>query len=156
VEVLSPGLSTSTVGYQEMRTMIKPDAAIVKNFLLCFLTDDFDGAEDLLTEDFVLREAECLPYGGDWTGKDAFRRMSKKFREVWEAHSKNDSEHVYIDGGEGVVACVAVTPVTARSTGTSMELRAAEIFTIRDQKIAKLEVFYWDTNKIVDAQGRSS
>jgi hypothetical protein len=130
---------------------MKQDAAIVKKFLLCFLTDDFAGAMDMLTDDFVLRECECLPYGGDWVGKDAFSRMSKKFRETWTAHSRNDSEHVYIDGGEVLVCCVALTPVTARSSGVSMDLYAAEIFTMRDQKIAKLEVFYWDTKRIFDA-----
>jgi hypothetical protein len=131
--------------------MGKSGGDVVKEFLLCFLRDDIQGALDLLTDDFVLHEAESLPYGGDHVGKDAFLRFRETFRGVWEAHSDNDSDHVYIDGGDGTVACVATTPVTARASGTSMPLRAAEIFIIRDEKIASLEVFYWDTKRIFDA-----
>jgi uncharacterized protein len=131
--------------------MAKSGGAVVREFLQCFLKDDIDGALSLLTDDFVLHECDSVPYGGDHVGKDAFLAMRKTFREVWEAHSDTDDDHVYIDGGNGIVACVATTPLTARASGQRFHMRAAEIFTIRDEKIADLEVFYWDTKQIFDA-----
>ena len=37
---------------------------------------DWDKVESLLHPDFVLYEADCLPFAGEWRGKDALQRCA--------------------------------------------------------------------------------
>ena len=37
---------------------------------------DWDTAESLLHPDFVLYEADSLPFAGEWRGKDALQRCA--------------------------------------------------------------------------------
>lgn len=55
---------------------------------------DWDAVEALVHPDFILYEAESLPFGGEWKGKDALQRGVMAMYATWEEASVNIHEIV--------------------------------------------------------------
>jgi len=129
--------------------------AVVKEFVYRFQSQDMEGVLELLTDDIAIHESDSVPYPGDYIGKERFIEFANTFPKVWKVERigrpDNHPDHRYIDGGQDQVVILARVPVTARATGERLELRAAEIFTVRDEKISDVETYYWDTKLIYDA-----
>jgi ketosteroid isomerase-like protein len=127
------------------------NVALIQRFQDSFVAGDMDDVLSLLADDVVVHEAPSLPYPGDHRGKDGFLKLAATFLEVWEFSSPLDLE--ILPAGEDRVLALVRFDVRAKPTGTSLTLRTAEIYTIRDGKIADLIVHYWDTAAIVEATG---
>jgi hypothetical protein len=125
--------------------------SIVREFILRFQAQNFEGVLELLSDDVVIHESDSVPYGGDHVGKDGFIRFASMFPKVWEFGEVDDSAYRYIDGGPESAVALASFPVKALATGTELDLRVAEIFTVRDGKITDIEAYYWDTKQVFDA-----
>jgi uncharacterized protein len=69
---------------------------------------------------------------------------------VWEMTSPLDL--TFLDAGERVVVLVRYD-VVARATGRPLTLDHVEIYTVRDGKIADLDIYYRDTAAIAAATG---
>src|SRR4051794_24977298 len=107
--------------------------SVLLEFTSRFQTEGAEGVLDLLTDDFVLHECDSVPYPGDHVGKQALVEFSRKFHEVWSFDSIGFPDHRYLES-ENHVVMLGTAPVTARATGIKIDLRAVEVFTIRDGK----------------------
>jgi ketosteroid isomerase-like protein len=133
------------------RVMSQGNVEVVQRFEDAFVRGDMDEVLSLLTHDVVVHEAPSLPYPGDHRGHDGFLRLADAFNAVWEIVS--DLDLTFLDAGETRVVVLVAFDVMTRPTGVPLRLRLAEVYTVRDGRIADLDVYYRDTAAIVEATG---
>jgi hypothetical protein len=129
--------------------MSEQNVALVRSFQDSFSKGDIDYVLSILADDIVVHEAPNVPYPGDHRGKDGFRQLAAAFGQVWDR--KQLVELDVMPAGPDRAVLVARSDVVAKHTGTPLALRVAEIYTIRDGKIAEILVHYWDTAEMVAA-----
>jgi ketosteroid isomerase-like protein len=129
--------------------MSKSNVEVVERFEHAFVRGDMAEVLSLLSTDIVVHEAASLPYPGDHHGHDGFLKLAAAFNGVWEIKSELDL--TFLDAGDARVVVLVQFDVEARATGTPLTLRLAEVYTVRDGKIADLDIYYRDTAAIVEA-----
>jgi ketosteroid isomerase-like protein len=125
------------------------NVALIHQFEDLFVTGDMDGVLALLTDDIVVHEAPSVPYPGEHRGKDNFLKLADAFYEIWDIQGPLDLD--IVPAGDDRVLSLVRFDVIVKPTGNPLELRLAEIYTIRDGKIAEILVHYWDTAAMVEA-----
>jgi uncharacterized protein len=108
-----------------------------------------DGLRGLLHEDVVVHEAPTVPYGGDHHGSNAFMDLFETVQGTWKF--TETFQYTYYESGPDTVILQVEVDAIAAATGKPIRLRLAEIFTIREKKIAELDVYYWDTAAMIEA-----
>lgn len=119
------------------------NVALIRTFEDKFVDGDLDYVLTMLTEDIVVHECSNVPYPGEHRGKDGFLALARAFEDVWEFRSPLSLE--LLPAGEHKVLGLVKFDVIAKPTGRPLTLRVAEIYTIRDGKIADILIHYWDT-----------
>jgi uncharacterized protein len=108
---------------------------------------DAKAALAALHTDVVLREPESLPYGGAYVGLESvLAGIGEAAR--WVDLSSLQVERILGDE-EVVVAFIRCDWRKEDGSRTALELR--ECLTIRDGKVAEIQVFLWDTAALVAA-----
>lgn len=127
--------------------------ATVFEFLQRFGAGDFDGLLELLSEDFVLRQAPSLPYAGHWEGHAGWVEFLPRFLGTWE-----DLE-IDLTGARACGSTVYLEldfAATARVSGKRVAMPLLEVYRVREDRIYELVPFYWDTHAIREAAGATS
>ncbi|MEU9201118.1 nuclear transport factor 2 family protein [Streptomyces sp. NPDC048332] len=108
----------------------------------------FDLLAPFFAPDVVLHQADALPYGGTWHGREGMEEFFLAMSQVWESFDM--AEQQFLATGE---TAVVLTQVRARARATGRELAFPILQTIRvkDGQIAEVRPFYWDTEAIADA-----
>lgn len=109
---------------------------------------DLEGFLSFFTEDGVLLEAESLPYGGRYVGRDAIRDALVKIVETFSEFSFKPD--VFATSGEWVIA-YGTFAVTVRATGKQVTFPLAEATHVVDGKIKLINPVYSDTAAILAA-----
>ncbi|MCW1383610.1 nuclear transport factor 2 family protein [Novosphingobium sp. KCTC 2891] len=109
---------------------------------------DLEGFLACFADDGVLLEADSLPYGGRFTGRDAIRGAMLKVIDTYSAFSFTPD--VFTTSGEWVIA-YGTFSVTARTTGKSVSFPLAEVSQVVGGKIKLIHPVYGDTAAIVEA-----
>ena len=106
---------------------------------------DFDAVEELLTDDFFIREADDLPMAGEYRGKTALRELySHVFGTLKVADLAPEGMTV---GGDYVVNLISFcfeNPDLAPA-------QLAEVFRFRGDKVCEIRPYYFDAKPISDA-----
>jgi ketosteroid isomerase-like protein len=131
--------------------MSQANVDVVRRFEDAFVRGDLDEVLSLLTEDVVVHEAASLPYAGEHRGHDGFLRLADTFNRVWEMTSELDL--TFLDTGTDRVVVLVAYDVVARATGRPFRLDHVEIYTVRDGRIADLDIYYKDTAAMVAITG---
>ena len=126
--------------------MSQANVDVVRRFEDAFVRGDLDEVLSLLTEDIVVHEAASLPYGGEHRGHDGFLRLVEAFTSVWEMTS--DLDLTFFDADDTRVVVLVAYDVVARATGRPFRLDHVEVYTVRDGRIADLDIYYKDTAAI--------
>jgi ketosteroid isomerase-like protein len=126
--------------------------AVVQEFIGRFVRRDVDAALELLHDDIVVHECGSVPYAGDHHGKDAFVALAGEVRRVWDFRGMPTVR--FFSADDGAVAVIRNAAVS-RATGRPIDLRFAEVYTVRDGRISEIDMFYWDTHemRVVDSPG---
>jgi ketosteroid isomerase-like protein len=114
---------------------------IVRRFMSATGADGRPERTRLLHEDFVVSSAGGLPFSGEYHGPQGFFDLIGKMYEVLELAPGPITLNPL--GQDAVVARFRLT-FTARSSGNHVEMDLAEIYTISDGLIVKLDVYYKD------------
>jgi ketosteroid isomerase-like protein len=109
---------------------------------------DLEGFLSFFTEDGVLLEAESLPYGGRYVGRNAIRDALVKIVETFSEFSFKPD--VFATSGEWVIA-YGPFAVTVRATGKQVTFPLAEATHVVDGKIKLINPVYSDTAAILAA-----
>ena len=85
-------------------------------------------------------------------GTDGLRRMFAEADEVWEAFRVEPME--FIDAGDRVVVIVRIVG-KGKGSGAEVRQQSAQIWVLRDGRIARWEVGYADRQQALEAVGLS-
>jgi len=106
---------------------------------------DWDKVESLIHPDFVLYEAECLPFGGEWRGKDALQRCAAAMYGTW-AEANVDIHD--ITGGETHAVTVLTLTMTSKRTGETFAQTVNECGAFKDGLMTELRIHYFDAAEV--------
>lgn len=129
--------------------MSQANVDLIQSFEDKFVAGDIDYVLSILTDDVTVHECANVPYPGDHRGKDAFMKLAQAFGEMWDIQAPLDLE-ILPAGDDKVLVQVGIDAI-ARPTGTPIRIRIAEVYTIRDGKIADIVVYYWDNVEMAKA-----
>ena len=115
--------------------------ATVRRFIAATGVERRNERRSLLHDDFVVHEAGGLPFSGDYHGSQGFFELLNRMNDVLELTAGPITTAPL--GGDTVAARFRLT-FTSRASGKSVEMRLVEIYTVRDGRIAELDVYYKD------------
>jgi hypothetical protein len=94
----------------------------------------------VLHEDLIIRVPAGLPYSGDYHGPDGFLEDMARIIELYEPKPLRVD---YLTASNPVVLKI-LGRFTARASGRTLDTDIVELFTVRDGKIAELDIYYKD------------
>ncbi|HEY1530587.1 MAG TPA: nuclear transport factor 2 family protein [Galbitalea sp.] len=106
---------------------------------------DFDGAAELVTDDFVITIPPYMPFAGVYTGKTAMRTL---IPIVVASVSVSDVKYVATTVGDGYVAELVEFSL-AGNDGPPMQ--GVEVNSFRDGKICEIRPYYFDATSMIEA-----
>ncbi|WP_321390430.1 nuclear transport factor 2 family protein [Emcibacter sp.] len=110
----------------------------------------WDEVEEQLTDDFCIIEADSLPFGGTFNGKNSLQRLYTHVFEFWE---DPDLEFHDMTISENNVVCLLTFHATSRHNGERLAMKITEVFHLRGDKICGITPYYFDTAAIAKATG---
>lgn len=111
---------------------------------------DWETAAAMLTEDFVVSEAEGLPMAGVYRGRYALRELFEKVMGLLDVAALDRTQTTA--GGD-----YAVTILTMRFADPALKpAELCELFRFRDGKCCEIKPYYFDPQTIVAASKRES
>lgn len=114
---------------------------VVKRFYEHLANNRLTEAMHLLDEAFILIQAESLPYGGKFVGREGIENFFKQFFGFWEAFR---SENTAYYAAENKVFATSVGIGKSRQ-GLEIQMPMIQIYTLSNQKLLRAEPFYLDT-----------
>ena len=115
--------------------------ATVRRFMAATGTERRNERRSLLHDDFVVHEAGGLPFSGDYHGWQGFLELLNRMNDVLELTVGPITTDPL---GDGAVAARFRLTFISRASGKSVEMGLVEIYTVRDGRIAELDVYYKD------------
>jgi ketosteroid isomerase-like protein len=115
---------------------------IVKAFVAAFPITEEAVATSMLSDDFVVRQADSLPYGGPWIGPAAYIDLIREILATWSDLVVHSSVMLHEPGSEYVVVLMKVS---GRGRHGEFTMPVADICRVRDGKICELTPMYHDT-----------
>lgn len=106
---------------------------------------DWDGVEQLLSPDLVIHEPPSLPFGGEWRGRDALRRLFAAVMGLWDAPSV-ETETIVGDDAH-VVALLRFT-MTSKATGRTFSQPVAEVSRLAGGLVTNMRIHYFDSAEV--------
>lgn len=113
---------------------------------------DWDGVAERCAPDFTVFEAPSVPFGGEWTGRDALQRVATAMYATWESASVQIHE---ITGGEEWAVVVLTLTMTSKRTGRTFSQTINEAGRFEDGLLKELRVHYFDTVQIAREAGEA-
>jgi ketosteroid isomerase-like protein len=114
---------------------------------------DFSVIAETLDPDCVIHQPASLPYGGEWRGPGGFKAWMDAFGRVWSSLEVRDP--TFYPSGADVIVTRSHVYATSRSTGAAVDWPLLQFFRVRDDRIAELHPFHWDTAAMLPAMGIS-
>jgi len=111
---------------------------------------DWDGVETLLSDDLVIHEAASLPFGGEYRGRDALRRLYGIVMGYWD---KPMVEIYKIVGDDTHVVALMNFTMTSKITGDTFTQKMAEVSTVEDGLVTEMRIHYYDTAEVARQAG---
>lgn len=124
--------------------------AVVESFYAALGRSDYDAAFGLLADDFVLAQAESLPYGGTWEGTDGVRAFFQRLSDTWARFGSRETR--YLTDGTTTVVALSVAEGETKA-GEQFEMPMAQVYTVRGGKLVEARPFYFDTAALNRAVG---
>ena len=106
---------------------------------------DWDKVESLLHDDFVLYEADCLPFAGEWRGKDALQRCAAAMYGTW-ADAKVDIHD--ITGGDTHAVTVLTLTMHPKDGSEPFSQTVCEMGEFEGGKMKSLRIHYFDAAEV--------
>ena len=119
---------------------------IVQDFYANLAKGDRSAAYRLLAEDFVLKQADSLPYGGEYRGAAALDDFFRRFNGYWkEFHTL---ETAFYEVGDRVFAQSQIRGRNDRNR--LIETEMIQVYKVEEQRIVSAQPFYFDTALLLD------
>jgi len=123
---------------------------IVRKFELAILEDgDLDKAMEYATPDLAVRMAPGLPYKEAYIGRQGLTDLMEDVASHWEFLGPVQTQ--YLGVSPTLVVARIEAPARVKATGRELHFLVTEWMTLRDGKVADVEVFYWDQEPLLEA-----
>jgi len=122
---------------------MKENTQIIIDFYEFLKTGKYEQAFELLHPEFELVQAETLPYGGVYKGKEGVQRFFKKLFDYFETFGSEDV--TYFSNEKKVVATSIAVGLTKQKEAFRMPM--VQVYTLENEKILRTMPFYYDTGK---------
>jgi uncharacterized protein len=119
-------------------------------FFAAFKDQDTATMEALLAPDFVIREADGLPYAGTYQGFTGWMELLGRIGSTWEGLTPT-VRHLLGDGRN--FAVLMDLTLTSKVTGRALDTSIFELWTVEAGKITQVRPFYWDTKAVAALAG---
>ncbi|MDE2041716.1 MAG: nuclear transport factor 2 family protein [Alphaproteobacteria bacterium] len=106
---------------------------------------DFDTAETMLTDDFVVSEADGLPMAGVYKGRSALRELYTKVMVMMDVKALTRIQTT--TGGDYAVTILHFEFVDPSLANAEL----CEMFRFRDGKVCEIKPYYYDPATVVAA-----
>lgn len=126
------------------------DASVVRSVYEAFASADVEGIIDALADDVVLEDPD-LPGGGIFSGVDSVLGFLRQWGDTFDELTVELEE--LIDAGDGRVVAV-VHQKGVSKTGVAVEMHDAHVWTVRDGKVARIQMFLSREAALAAAQTR--
>jgi ketosteroid isomerase-like protein len=148
-EILTFELSRARFIFKPKDSIMNNTTEIVRGFYDALGRGDVNGLLGRLHEKLEWTEAERFPYySGTWhSAKEVMDKLLVPLSRDWDGFSAKP--HEFIAEGDRVVS-LGVYSGTSKATGKSMTSPFAHVWTVRDGKLAKFNM-YTDTAKVLEA-----
>lgn len=110
---------------------------------------DFDKAMTFANEDLTIREAPGLPYRSPYVGKQGLVELMTDVGEQWDFDGP--LQLAYYPAAEDLVVGRISGKAAVKATGEKVDFLVTEWFTLKDGKVAHIEVFYFDQAPLLRA-----
>lgn len=108
---------------------------------------NWDAAAEMLTDDFEAREADCLPYGGVYRGRNALRELYTKVMGILPVRSLDI--HAITAGEDRVVVLLSLVLENGEQIPLAETMRFRE-----DGKCSEIVPYYFDAEQVRRAAAR--
>jgi ketosteroid isomerase-like protein len=125
--------------------------AFCERFFAAITSGNMDEVAGLIDPEFVVTEAEGLPYAGTYRGVDGWRALSKAIVAAWGSFKLQPLEYL----GETADTIVVRFAISGRSrkTGTPFESTVLELWRFRGDRLREIVPYYWDTHHLATISG---
>ena len=123
-------------------------------FFVALMAGDVETQNQMLADDFVVTEADGLPYAGTYRGPDGWQELAKAVVKVWSGWRLNRIEYL----GETANSLVVRFAISGKSrkTGRSFDSTVMELWRFRNDRLCEILPYYWDTHLLVTANTEPS
>lgn len=121
--------------------MSKENVEIVRRLFEAVERRDAAGVLGAYDENIVIREAESLPYGGEYQGLEGALKHAQGYTEVWDKLQTSDEQKMdaeFFDAGDSVIVRWRQR---AAKYKRQFDSSAISIYKLRDGKIVESEMF---------------
>lgn len=122
--------------------MSEDNVPLIQSFEDAFVAGDMDYILSILDDEITIYESDSVPYPGTFHGKEGFLEIARLMTSVWDITSDLDLE--IMPAGDDRVLVIVEFDARSHDTGNPVTIRIAEIYTVRNNKISEIQVFYWD------------
>ena len=106
---------------------------------------DWAQVETLTHPDFVLHEAACLPFAGEWRGRDALQRCAAAMYGTW---ARAEVEILDCTGGETHAVMVIRLTMHPKDGSAPFTQTVCEAGTFEDGLLRSLRIHYFDAAEV--------
>lgn len=127
------------------------DAEVVRRLFAAVEERDGQAVLEAYATDVVIREAPSLPYGGVYHGHDGAIRHALAYTATWDHLQSAEDRKLQpqIRGCDDRVVVTWRQKATA-SDGRHLDVPVVDLISLRDGKVASLEMFQQDTAAVLD------
>ena len=128
------------------------DVDVVRRLFAAVEDRDFDGLLACYSDDIEITEADVLPYGGVWRGRDGVAGHAAGFMRAWGDLQGADEARLdaqVVSDGAGTVCAVfrlrAVDPVS----GARFDAPEVGVYEVRGGRVVRSQMFHADSAVVV-------
>jgi uncharacterized protein len=104
------------------------------------------------SDDVEIAEADVLPWGGVWRGRDGVMAHAARFMSTWGALQGPEEARLdahFWDDGAGTVCALFRHKGLDRASGARFDAPEVGIYRVRDNRVARSQMFHADSAAVV-------
>ena len=131
--------------------MSEENVEVIRRLFTAVEERDLPGVLAAYDENVVIREAESLPYGGEFHGHEGGQRHALGALEVWgnlQSSGEKTLNARFLDAGQDYVI-VLWRQRGVNSRGEKFDAPVVSVYKMRGSKIVESQMFHADTKALV-------
>jgi uncharacterized protein len=124
------------------------DVDVVRRLFAAVENRDFDRLLACYSDDIEINEADVLPYGGVWRGRDGVAGHAAGFMRVWgglQGAEESRLDAQFLSDGAGTVCAVFRHRAFDPATGARFDAPEVGVYKVRGGRVVRSQMFHADS-----------